>query len=246
MVNKVVVVVVTLLSAGLTGCFPSESPHVYNVHTVVPGVLVRGGQPDERGMRELRDQFGIKTVINFNNRSPKSEAGVAACLGLNYLPLPDNPFVEKGDRELHLSFLKTVRDAQRNAPVYVHCRTGSDRVGLAVAVYRIVECGWDADCALAELRDYQPYHMEVFFHRYPAILRDVEQHRSDWLRWLDEMPDPPVQRPTQRASSENSVFTTETRRTRRKEKTNNSFEQSVVFFQGGKATPSSFDDSSSL
>src|SRR5688572_4981959 len=131
MVNKVVVIV-TLLSAGVAGCFPSESRHVYNVHTVVPGVLMRGGQPDERGMRELRDDFGITTVVNFNDLTTKSEAGVAACLGLNYLPLPDNPFVEKGDRELHLSFLKAVRDAQRNGPVYVHCRNGSDRVGLAV------------------------------------------------------------------------------------------------------------------
>lgn len=178
-----------------TGCFPSESPELHNVHTVTPGVLLRGGQPGRLGLRHLRDDFGIRTVVNFNDRTCKSEAKHAARMGLNYLPLPDNPFDESGDRELYLAFLKTVRDQCRNAPVYVHCHTGSDRVGLAVAIYRIVECGWDTRRAVAELRRYQPYYFAVFFRHYPSILEDVERHRCDWLRQLEEMPDPPVERP---------------------------------------------------
>jgi protein-tyrosine phosphatase len=132
-------------------------------------------------------------------------------MGLNYLPLRDNPFEEAGDRELHLAFLKTVRDARRdgNGPVYIHCRTGSDRAGLAVAIYRVIECGWDTPRALDELRHYQPYYMAIFFHRYPAILRDVEAHRADWLRQLDEMPDPPIQRPPQAITQSPATPTTQ-------------------------------------
>jgi protein tyrosine/serine phosphatase len=208
--------IVALLSAGLAGClpskdpyvynihtmsgrFPSESPHLYNVHTVTPGVLIRGGQPSRLGLRELRDDFGVTTVVNFNDLTNKSEAKYAERIGLNYLPLRDNPFEEAGDRELHLAFLKTVRNAQRDGggPVFIHCKTGSDRAGLAVAIYRVVECGWDTPRALDELRRYQPYYMAVFFSHYPAILRDVEQHRDEWRRQLDEMPDPPIQRPPQ-------------------------------------------------
>jgi protein tyrosine/serine phosphatase len=195
-------------SRTLTGHFPSESPHLYNVHTVVPGVLVRGGQPNRLGLRELRDEFGITTVVNFNDRTNKSEAKVVPRMGLNYLPLRDNPFSEKGDRELHLAFLKTVRNAPRDGPVYVHCATGSDRAGLAVGIYRVVECGWTAEQALAELRQYQPYWMAVFFHRYPVILRDVEQHRSEWLRQLDDMPDPPVRRPPPQFTNAATATTT--------------------------------------
>jgi tyrosine-protein phosphatase SIW14 len=179
----------------LVGHFPSEFPHVYNVHTVVPGTLIRGGQPSERGIRALRDDLGIRTIVNLNHKTCESEAKLAARMGLAYLPLHDNAFTEAGDRERYLAFLKTVRAQGRNAPIYVHCRTGSDRVGMAVAIYRIVECGWDASRALAELRRYQPHYMAIFFHRYPAILRDVECHRANWLRELDEMPDPPIQRP---------------------------------------------------
>src|SRR5688572_15337493 len=58
---------IALVSVGMTGCFSSECSHVPNVHTVVPGVLIRGGQPTKRGLRELRDDHGIRTVVNFND-----------------------------------------------------------------------------------------------------------------------------------------------------------------------------------
>jgi protein tyrosine phosphatase (PTP) superfamily phosphohydrolase (DUF442 family) len=176
----------------LTGQFSSEAPHVYNVHTVVPGLLVRGGQPTERGLIELRDKLGITTVVNLNDITKDSEAKLAARAGLAYVPLPDNPFDEADDRRVHLGFLRALRDQDRRGPIYVHCKTGTDRTGLAIGIYRIVECGWDASHALAELRQDQPYWMAVFFHHYPAILRDAERHRDEWLRALGEAPDPPA------------------------------------------------------
>src|SRR5215203_5054352 len=118
--------VVALASAALTGCNPSESSRVPEVHTVVPGLLIRGGQPGKRGLRELRDDFGIRSVVNFNDLTNKSEAKVATELGLNYLPLDDDPFDDEGDHEMLLSFLKVVRNTEQNAPVYVHCKTGVD------------------------------------------------------------------------------------------------------------------------
>ena len=190
----VVLVTIALLSVGLPGCLSSESSSVSNVHTVVPGVLIRGGQPDERGLRTLRDTYRVKTVVNFNDQTNKSEAKAVERLGLNYLPLRDDPFRVEGDRELILSFLKVVRDAGQNGVVYVHCKTGSDRVGVVIATYRIVECGWDADRALAELRRYQDIFHAAVFYGIPSFLREVEQHRAEWLDALDKMPDPPVQR----------------------------------------------------
>ena len=203
--------IVALLLPGLAGCiiskdpyvynphtligrFDSESPQVYNVHTVEPGILIRGAQPDdEKGVRALRDHFGIKTIINLNDHPNKDEPKYAADLGIAYVPLPDDPFNEEEDRDLHLALLKAIHTAQRNGPVYVHCATGSDRAGLAVALYRVVDCGWDAATALAELRQHQPYYMAVFFYHYPDMLREAEKNRTEWLRTLDAMPDPPIQ-----------------------------------------------------
>src|SRR5689334_15323110 len=78
----------------LTGQFPSELPGVYHVRTVVPGLLVRGGQPTEHDLIELRDKLGIKTVVNLNDITVDSEAKLVARAGLAYVPLPDNPFDE--------------------------------------------------------------------------------------------------------------------------------------------------------
>jgi protein-tyrosine phosphatase len=148
-------------------------------------------------MRELRDEFDVKTLINFNDRTAESEAKIAEDLCLNYLPLPDNPFFDAGDQQLHLAFMKAVRDAERNgeAPVYVHCRTGLDRAGLAVGVYRIVECNWTAEQALAELRRYQRPLYAMFFARYQDILHEVERTRDDWRSRLSETPAPTIRRP---------------------------------------------------
>ena len=186
-----------------TGCCPpkavgpvTEAKHVRFVHTVTPGVLIRGAEPDERGMRELRDTFGVKTVVNFNNMTSKSGAKRAAQLGLNYLPLPDNPLFECGDEERYLAFMKCIRDAKSNGqlPVYVHCDTGLDRVGVAVGVYRIVEEGWDADRALAELHGYQRCFFALVFFRYDGILHKVERTREEWRSRLNQTPSPPLQR----------------------------------------------------
>jgi protein tyrosine/serine phosphatase len=194
-VHLLVLALTTICLTAASGCASSEARNIGNVHTVTSGVLIRGSQPDEQGLRELRTDFGVRTVIHFNDVSNDSQAPLAARTGLKYLPLRDNPWVEAGDRELHLSFLKTVRDAKRSgeAPVYVHCKNGHDRVGLAVGIYRIVECGWNARQALSELRRYQPLLMSMVYYRYPAILRDVERDRSKWLAELENAPDPPIQ-----------------------------------------------------
>jgi protein tyrosine/serine phosphatase len=189
----------TLLPLALSGCFASsETKAVFNVHTVEPGVLLRGGQPDEKGLRELKKEFGVTTVVNFNDVTNDSEAKTAAKVGLNYLPLPDNPWKDDGDAEMIMQFLKVVRDRERNGVVYVHCKTGMERTGAAVAAYRVVECGWSAEKALTELRKHQWFLHAAYFQGIPPFVRKIERDREDWLKRLDEMPEPPVQRPEER------------------------------------------------
>ena len=47
-------------------------------------------------------------------------------------------------------FLKIVRNPA-NQPVLLHCKHGSDRTGMMVAIYRIVEQGWSKEDAIAEM-----------------------------------------------------------------------------------------------
>jgi hypothetical protein len=180
------------------GCAVNDSKTgLSNVHTVAPGVLVRGAQPGERGFRTLRDEYAVRTVVNLNDATAESEAKVVESLGMRYVALPSNAF--RPDADKVLAFLQTVRDQQLppggssgssgssgsdggnaagGGAVYVHCRHGMDRTGYAVAAYRILVDGWDADRAMAELRGIQAFPHALLFPAIEPFVRGVYRDRE--------------------------------------------------------------------
>jgi protein tyrosine/serine phosphatase len=156
-----------------------------NVHTVCPGVLVRGAQPSERGFRTLRDEYGERTVVNLHDSTAKTEGKVVESLGMHYIAIPSDAF--HPDSEKVLQFVKTVRDASATpggGAVYVHCRQGMDRTGYAVAAYRILVDGWDADRAMAELRSIQVFPHAMLFPGIEPFVRGVYRNREEWHQKL--------------------------------------------------------------
>ncbi|MCY3023347.1 MAG: dual specificity protein phosphatase family protein [Planctomycetota bacterium] len=111
----------------------------------VSDALHRGAQPTAEGFAELK-KMGIKTVVNL--RSFNSDRDELEGLGLQYVHIyckawhPEDEDVVK--------FLQVLKDP-KNHPVFVHCQHGSDRTGMMVASYRIVEQGWSVEDAAKEL-----------------------------------------------------------------------------------------------
>jgi protein-tyrosine phosphatase len=69
-------------------------------------------------------------------------------LGMEYVSIPwhcplpsDEPFVK---------FLKVI-EQHPGKKVFVHCRLGDDRTGMAIASYRMAEEGWTSEEALKEM-----------------------------------------------------------------------------------------------
>lgn len=150
-----------------------------NVHTVSPGVLVRGGQPSERGLQTLRDEYGVRTVVNLNDATAKTEGKVVESLGMRYVALPSNAFHPDADKVIE--FVDAVREAQSSpcgGAVYVHCQHGMDRTGYAVAAYRILVDDWTADRAMAELRGYQVFPHALLFPAIEPFVRTVYRDRG--------------------------------------------------------------------
>ena len=112
---------------------------IHNEGTVVPGTLYRSAQLDRKALQEEIAAHHIRTVINLRGRNtdhPWYLDEVALCreLGVNHVDiswsaehLPPPPEMEK--------LLRTYRDAPR--PILIHCRSGSDRTGLAAGVFLI-------------------------------------------------------------------------------------------------------------
>jgi protein tyrosine phosphatase (PTP) superfamily phosphohydrolase (DUF442 family) len=115
-----------------------------NGHRVSEGLL-RGAQPDREGFEALAS-MGVRTVVDL--RAGHSDADLVRGLDLDLVEIPIRPYAF-GDADV-ARFLSVAADPDR-APVFVHCRYGSDRTGLMCAAYRVAVQGWSRDEAVAEM-----------------------------------------------------------------------------------------------
>jgi protein tyrosine/serine phosphatase len=120
---------------------PDSLPNLHKVSDA----LYRGAQPANEGFAGLKT-MGIRTVVNL--RTFRWEKRAVRDAGLDYVKIPMQAW--RTEDEDFDEFLRVVSDPQRQ-PVFVHCRHGADRVGLAVAIYRVVVQGWSKEAALDEM-----------------------------------------------------------------------------------------------
>lgn len=121
---------------------------IHNAGEVTPN-LFRGGAPTTSGLSALK-QKGVAIIVDLRGVN-QFERKKANALGMEYVPLPWHcPFPRDAT---FARFLKLLRD-NRGKKVFVHCRLGDDRVGMAIAAYRMAEEGWSADEAMKEMEAY--------------------------------------------------------------------------------------------
>ena len=148
---------------------------VHHFDEVIPGVLYRSAQPDTERWPVLRDEYKIRTVVNFRFDDPGDESMIfekefckANNIKLVRLALDDNPPTEE---ELK-TFLDIVKNPA-NQPVLVHCELGRSRTGVMVAAYRIKGNGWSAEKAIEESRNYKQNIRPV----YARYLEKLSSHK---------------------------------------------------------------------
>jgi protein tyrosine/serine phosphatase len=117
-----------------------------NFGEVTPN-LYRGGQPGADGLKALQT-MGVSVVVDMRGSQSKHEQAAVEKLGMEYVSIPwhcpfpsDEPFVK---------FLKVIQD-NSGKKIFVHCRLGDDRTGMAIASYRMAEEGWSATEAMKEM-----------------------------------------------------------------------------------------------
>jgi undecaprenyl-diphosphatase len=107
-----------------------------NVHEIIPGRLYRGAQPSAQSLEAIIHQYHIRTVLNvrgccFPDSWYVDEAAVCQQQGV-YLEDITFSAVHLPSRD-ELRALVEVLD-RAAYPIFVHCRHGSDRTGIAAAV----------------------------------------------------------------------------------------------------------------
>jgi tyrosine-protein phosphatase SIW14 len=123
--------------------------NIPNFGQVTPN-LYRGGQPTPEGMKALK-KLGVDIVVDMRGGRQETENKIADKLGMRYISIPSHcPFPTD---KPWAQFLAVIRD-NPDRKIFVHCRLGDDRTGLAIASYRIADEGWTAAEALNEMQSF--------------------------------------------------------------------------------------------
>jgi len=112
--------------------------------------LYRGGQPGADGLKALK-KMGVGIVIDMRGGKSFHEQAAVSELGMRYIPIPWHcPFPSD---KTFADFLRVIHD-NPDTKIFVHCRLGDDRTGMAIAAYRMAEEGWSAEEALKEMEEF--------------------------------------------------------------------------------------------
>ena len=137
--------------------------------------LFRGGQPGVDGLESLK-KMGVSIVVDMRSGPNNNEKRAVDKLGMKYVSIPWHcPFPTD---EAFARFLKVVEDNPQKK-VFVHCRLGDDRTGMAVAAYRMAEQGWSAEQALDEM---EKFGFDWRHHLICPTLQSYEKSFPDRLK----------------------------------------------------------------
>jgi tyrosine-protein phosphatase SIW14 len=135
----------------------SPAQHAMGTRLTVSGIpnfgqvsenLYRGALPNTTGLEALK-KMGINIVIDMRRGHDSNEENRVKQLGMDYVSIPSRcPYPQDGPIAL---FLQVV-EKNPGKKIFVHCRLGDDRTGIAVASYRIAEQGWSVDEARKEMQ----------------------------------------------------------------------------------------------
>ncbi len=125
----------------------SKLQGVANFGQVTPN-LYRGALPSTAGIKALK-KLGINVVIDLRGSPNKIEEETVTGMGMQYVSIRSHcPFPSD---EPWARFLSAMRE-NAGKKVFVHCRLGDDRTGMAVAAYRMSEQDWSPQEAMNEMR----------------------------------------------------------------------------------------------
>ena len=148
-----------------------ELPGVPNAGKVSE-FLYRGGRPSAAGLAKLKE-LGVMMVIDLDNGGGREkERKAVEGLELRYVNIPLSGWYSPPAGSV-ASFLELVR-ANRDRKIFVHCRFGSDRTSVMMAVHRIAQQKWTVEQALSEMHTFRfhahwHFNLIKYVRRFPAL-----------------------------------------------------------------------------
>ena len=132
-----ILVLSVLIGGSFLGGYLVTIQYKGNVHTIVAGQAYRSNQPDPSRIAQLKTLYGIKTIINLRGAEPGSkwyddEVAASTALGIQHADYAMSSRKQLS-KEQTRALIALMQQAEK--PVLLHCKAGSDRTGLAAALY---------------------------------------------------------------------------------------------------------------
>ena len=159
-----------------------------NVHEVIPGIIYRGAQPSGRSLQALIEQYKIRTVLNVRgccwpDQWYTDEAEVCERLGVNLEDVSFSAIHLPSRDELRI-LIDVLDRAER--PIFMHCRHGADRTGVAAMATQLLLDESSYDLARRQL-SLRYGHMPI---GKTTVLDRFVQLYSDWLARTEQIHSP--------------------------------------------------------
>jgi hypothetical protein len=158
-----------------------------NVHVVLPGRLYRGAQRSPQQLAELVRKHDIRTVLNLRGLCNPLPWYLDQLKVVQQLEISQEDVCLSAGRmppaqELR-RLLQVLDEAEK--PIFLHCRRGSDRTGLACAVAMLLE----ADVTLEQARGHLHWRYGHVSLGRPAYLHRFFDLYEEWLAGRPHSPD---------------------------------------------------------
>jgi len=128
--------------------------------------IYRSGQPDSAGFDQLY-KIGMKSVLNLREKHPDNSPAHSLPIQLFHVEMKAKDF---SDAEI-IEALRILKTSPK--PIVVHCKLGSDRTGVVLAMYRIVFQHWTKEQARDELEN-GGFHFHQQYINIPAYIKTVD------------------------------------------------------------------------
>lgn len=129
--------------------------------------LYRSEQPDSLDV-EILNKLGIVSILNL--RKYHNDIDFLKTKNFNFYEVEMHAYWIKNKNVIEA--LKIINNAPK--PLLIHCKHGSDRTGLIVAMYRIIFEDWTKEKAIDELKK---YGFHTIFFNIPRYIRNVDKEK---------------------------------------------------------------------
>lgn len=142
-----------------------ESSSLHNLYKLNDSVY-RSEQPGPTGIEYLAS-LGIKSILNLRNNHNDEDLLHSSSFKAYRVKMSAGNFT---DAEI-INSLRVIKNATK--PILIHCRYGSDRTGVVMAMYRIVFENWSKEKALDELEN-GDYGFNIRYDNIPAYINNAD------------------------------------------------------------------------